>query len=69
LFEIFVSTFNGIGYEEEFAGQVDKNGLLEIIDGTKIEFDIVKGNGFDTIQIWVVNDAGKMTEILSEECS
>lgn len=69
LFEIIISTYNGIDYEEEFADHVDKNGLLEIIDGSKIEFDKVKRNGFDTIQIWAVNEAGKMKEILSEECS
>jgi hypothetical protein len=69
LFEIIISTFNGIDYEEEFADQVDENGLIEIIDGSKIEFDKVKSNGFDTIQIWAINETGKMMEILSEECS
>jgi len=69
LFEIIISTFNGIDYEEEFADQVDENGLIEIIDGSKIEFDKAKRNGYDTIRIWAINEAGKMREILSEECS
>ena len=69
LFEIIISTFNGINYQEEIGDQVDKNGLVEIIDGSKIEFDKVKRDGFDTMHIWVLNEAGKTMEILSEECA
>lgn len=69
LFEIIISTFNGINYEDEIGDQIDENGLVEIIDGSKIEFDKAKRNGFDTIQIWVLSETGKMSKILSEECS
>lgn len=67
LFEIVISTYNGIDYDDEFAGQVDKNGLIELIDGTKIEFEKVKRNGYDTLQIWATNDNGKTIEFVSEE--
>jgi hypothetical protein len=69
LFEIIISTFNGINYEEEFGDQIGEDGLVEIVDGSKIEFDKAKRNGFDTIQIWVVSETEKKTEILSEERS
>lgn len=69
LFEIFISTFNGINYEEDFGDQIDENGLIEIIDGSKIEFDKSKRNGFETIQIWAISEIGIKTKILSEECS
>lgn len=68
-FEIIISSFYGINYEEEFGDQIDEDRLIQIIDGTKIEFENVKRNGFDTIQIWVLSEIGKKTEILSEECS
>ena len=51
----------------EFADQVDENGLIELIDGTKIEFEKVKRNGYDTLQIWATNDNGKTIDFVSEE--
>lgn len=67
IFEIVISTYNGIDYDDEFADQVDENGLIELIDGTKIEFEKVKCNGYDTLQIWATNDKGKKIEFVSEE--
>jgi len=67
IFEIVISTYNGIDYDDEFADQVDENGLVELIDGTKIEFEKVKRNGYDTLQIWATNDNGKTVDIVSEE--
>ncbi|MFT3947865.1 MAG: hypothetical protein QM763_12925 [Agriterribacter sp.] len=66
-FEIVISTYNGIDYEDEFADQVDDNGQIEIIDGTKIDFETVRRNGYDTLQIWVTNENGKTIDIVSEE--
>lgn len=67
IFEIMISIYNGIDYDEEFADQVDHNGLIKLIDGTKIEFEKVKRNGYDTLQIWATNDSGKIIDIVSEE--
>lgn len=66
-FEIVISTYNGVDYEEEFADEVDENGLIELIDGTKIAFEKVKRNGYDTLQILATNDIGKNIELVSEE--
>ncbi|QNR24537.1 hypothetical protein [Croceimicrobium hydrocarbonivorans] len=66
-FEIVISTYNGIDYEKDFAEHVDENGLIELIDGTKLEFEEAKRNGFDTIQIWASNEKGNTIELLSEE--
>ena len=66
-FEIIISTYNGVDYDDEFADQVDENGLIELIDGTKIEFEKVKRNGYDTLQIWATNDNGKTIDVVSEE--
>jgi hypothetical protein len=67
IFEIIISTYNGIDFDDEFSGEVDDNGLIEIIDGTKIDFETLKRNAFDTLQIWATNENGKITNIVSEE--
>jgi hypothetical protein len=66
-FEIVISTYNGVDYIDEFADQVDENGLIQLVDGTKIEFEKVKRNGYDTLQIWATNDSGKTIDFVSEE--
>ncbi len=67
IFEITISTYNGIDYDDEFSDEVDDNGLIELVNGTKTEFEIVKRNGFDTLQIWLTNDNGETINIISEE--
>jgi hypothetical protein len=67
IFQIVISTYNGVDYDDEFADEVDENGLIELIDGTKIEFEKVKRNGYDTLQIWATNDNGKTIDFVSEE--
>ncbi len=66
-FQIVISTYNGIDYDDEFTDEVDEKGMIELIDGTKIEFEEAKRNGYDTIQIWATNDYGKTTDFVSEE--
>ena len=66
-FEIVISTLNGIDYEDEFRDEVDENGNIELINGLNVEFNIVKRNGFDSLQIWLINKSGIKTEIVSEE--
>lgn len=67
LFEIIISTYNGIDYEDEFRDEVDENGLIELIDGTKTDFEKVKRNGYDTLQIWATNKSGETFDFVSEE--
>jgi hypothetical protein len=66
-FEIIISTYNGINYEEEFSDQADEDGLIELIDGSKTAFGKVKRNGYDSLQIWIVTANAKTIEIVSEE--
>lgn len=69
VFEIIISTYNGVDYEDEFREEVDKNGMIELINGTKIEFETVKRNGYDTLQIWAINESGETIDFVSEELS
>lgn len=66
-FELTISTYNGIDYDEEFSGDIGEDGIIELIDGTKIEFETAKRNGFHTLQLFGTTDNGEVIEILSEE--
>lgn len=66
-FELTISTYNGIDYDDEFANHVNEDGLIELIDGTRMEFETVKRNGFDTLQITGTTEMGDIIEIVSEE--
>jgi hypothetical protein len=66
-FELTISTYNGIDFDDEFSGDVGEDGLIELIDGTKVEFETAKRNGFDTLQIFGTTDNGDIIEIISEE--
>ncbi|MCR1025828.1 hypothetical protein NQT66_13480 [Cellulophaga baltica] len=66
-FELIISTYNGIDYEDEYKDEVDSNGEIELINGQKVDFEKVKRNGFDTLQIWTINKNGNKIEIVSEE--
>jgi hypothetical protein len=65
-FEIILSTYNSIDFEDEFADQVDENGRIVLIDGSKMGFEQAMQNGFDTLQIWGKTQDGKTIEIVSE---
>lgn len=66
-FEIVISTFNSIDYDDEFADLVDEKGRIELIDGTKTEFETAKRNGYDTLRIWATSADGKTVAIVLEE--
>lgn len=67
MFELTISTYNGIDYDDEFASDVDERGFIESIDGTKVDLKTAKRNGFDVLQIFGTDGSGKMIEIVSEE--
>jgi len=66
-FALTISAYYGIDYDDEFSKSVDDNGLLKLNDGTKVAFETVKRNGFDTFQIFGTEDDGEVIEIVSEE--
>ena len=71
-FGIIISAYYQIDYDsetEDFIENVDENGLIELNDGNKVDFETVKRNGFDVLQISAITSEGKNIEILSEELS
>ncbi len=67
LFEIIVLISYAVEYDEEFSGEVDENGLIAIADGSKMVFETVKRDGFDSIAITAINADGRKIDIVSEE--
>lgn len=67
VFEVYISTYNGIDFDLEFSEEVDDKGQIELVDGSKVPFEFLKRNGFDTLLISGVNEKGETVEILSEE--
>lgn len=67
LFELTISTYNGIDFDGEFPNDVDADGFIELMDGTKVEVETARRNGFDTLQIFGIVESGKVIEIVSEE--
>lgn len=67
LFEIVISVYNGSYYDDELSGQVDSDGLIELVDGQKQSLDIVERNAFDTFQVYAINEQGERFTIISEE--
>lgn len=67
LFEIVISTYNQIDYDDELSGQVDENGFVLVSNGSKMEFENVKRNGYGFLQISGTNEKGKTISIVEEE--
>ncbi len=67
VFEITITTYNDIDYEDEFSDQVDASEFVELANGNKMKLDIVKRDGYGAIKISITDMNGKEIEILSEE--
>lgn len=66
-FGITVSTYNSLYIDDELSEEVDENGFIELLDGSKVELSIAKRNAYDTLQISGMTDNGDIVEIVSEE--
>lgn len=67
VFEVTITIYNNIDYEDEFSDQVDAGGFVELADGSKKQLNIIKRDGFQAIKISAKDLNGKDVEILSEE--
>ncbi|WP_025677543.1 hypothetical protein [Paenibacillus polymyxa] len=66
-FEVTVTAFYNVDWDDEFTDDVDENGQLELISGERCDFEEAKRNGFDAISITITSAKGLKTEILQEE--
>lgn len=67
LFEVIVSTYNTIDYEDEFGDEADENNCISSDNGTMVSLDELQHNGFDCIGISLIDDKGNETDVVSEE--
>lgn len=66
-FEVHLSAFYNVPWDEEFGEDVDEDGTYELITGETMDFDQVKRDGYDAFSIRIVNRKGVTTEIVQEE--
>ncbi|MEC0183662.1 hypothetical protein P4H61_19415 [Paenibacillus peoriae] len=66
-FEVSVTAFYNVDWDDEFSDDVDEDGQLELTNGERCDFKEVKRNGFDAISITITSAKGLKTEILQEE--
>jgi hypothetical protein len=66
LFEVFVSIYYNIDFDQEFGDEVDEDGNIEMYDG-KVNFETAKTNSFDWIHIHLKNGQNKWLEIIDFE--
>ncbi|WP_088833097.1 hypothetical protein [Paenibacillus tyrfis] len=66
-FEVYITAFYNVDWDEEFADDVDEDGQLELISGERVDFDEAKRNGYDALGIDIVNNKGVKIEIVQEE--
>lgn len=66
-FEIRLTVFYNVDWNEEFSEDVNEEGQLELISGELCSFAEAKRNGFDALSISVVNTSGLETEVAQEE--
>ncbi len=67
IFEVVVSTYNGIDYDEEMEDFLNDDNKIELLSGEVITQDELKRNGFDCLFINVYNEKGEKIEIAEFE--
>lgn len=66
-FEIRITVYYKVDWDEEFSEDADEQGRLELISGERCSITEAKRNGFDALSITVVNSSGLETEVAQEE--
>ena len=66
-FEVILSAYYQIDYDNEFSEEVDANGMIELINGSMEKYDNIIRDGFDVFQILLLDKSGNIYEALSEE--
>lgn len=65
-FEVVISVYYQMD-KEEFAGLVEDDGNVRLIDGSVIAADIAWRNSFDYLEIEIIGSTGHKAQIVSEE--
>jgi hypothetical protein len=67
VFEIVLSAYYQVDFDEEFGDEADEAGRITLFNRDKVSFEQVKRNGFDVLQILLIEGNGRKYEIISEE--
>lgn len=66
-FEVIVKIYNGIPYDEELEDFQNEDGNVELVSGEIVSADTLVRNGFDFLEIKLINKDGQETVIVEEE--
>lgn len=66
-FEVVMSAYYQIDYDEEFREEVNEDGMIQLKNGSMESLTNVKRNGFDVFQILLIDGTGKAYEAITEE--
>ncbi|MDY3317746.1 hypothetical protein PG291_10240 [Riemerella anatipestifer] len=66
-FEVIVKIYNGIPYDEELEDFQNEDGNVELVSGEIVSADTLVRNGFDFLEIKLINEDGQETVIVEEE--
>ena len=67
IFEVELTAYYNVPWDEEFGEDVDENGAYELITGERMHFAQVKRDGYDAFAIRILNRKGVWTDIVQEE--
>ena len=67
VFEIIISVYNVVYFDNELAGSADSDGFVELADGSKQSLFDASRNAFDTLSVYAINEKGERFMIISEE--
>lgn len=67
VFAVTISVIDNIDWDEEEVDFLDENSQLRLLNGTVIDAEQLRADGYDAIGIDVVDAHGRSTEILNEE--
>jgi len=67
IFEVIIKIYFNIDYDEELADFQNENGDVELVSGEIVSADTLVRNGFDFIEIKLINENGQETVIVEEE--
>ncbi|PQP81921.1 hypothetical protein C0Q44_19845 [Paenibacillus sp. PCH8] len=67
IFEVQLTAFYNVPWDEEFGEDVGEDGTYELITGQRMDFNQVKRNGYDAFAISILNRKGVRTDIVQEE--
>ncbi len=67
IFELLISVFYNIPYDEEMDGFINEHNRVELISGESISPEELKRNGYDWFYLYAIDEQGNFNIVVDEE--